>query len=58
MDLHISAQVSLEQRNSDTEWRVMDLMPDWAEQWNRCIVSCRNAASHEWLRKSPVVTLG
>ena len=58
MDLDISAQVILEQRNSDTDWRVSDMMPDWAEQWNRCIAPCNSAASHEWLRKSPVITLG
>ena len=54
-----AAQVNLEQRFSQgVEWHMRDLMPDWSAQRNRCIVPCKNADTHEWLRRGPVATLG
>ncbi|CAK0898337.1 unnamed protein product, partial [Prorocentrum cordatum] len=57
-NLDISTQVSLGQRNSDADWSWMDMMPDWAEQWNWCIAPCQGAACRERLRKSPAIALG
>ena len=45
-----ASQARLAQKNSDVEWRVKDLMPDWAAQRNRCIVPCYKADVYEWLR--------
>ena len=56
--LEISSQVILEQRHSQTQWSRDDLYPDWAAQCNRCIVPCKGTDRYEWLRKSPVITLG
>ena len=51
--------MNLEQRYSvGTQWGGKDLAPDWSAQVNRCVAPCRHCETLEWLRSSPVATLG